>query len=69
MNAIELKAELVTREKKDGSGTYQVVLLFLTDTYPKQVWLEEAEKEIMRLSGIIKPKDNQKENQEEYLPF
>ena len=65
MNAIELKAELVTREKKDGSGTYQVILVYLTDTYKKQVWLEESEKEIMRLSG----KYNQEENQEEYMPF
>lgn len=64
MDAIELRAALETREKKDGSGTYQVVAVYLTDTYKKSVFLEESEKELIRLS--TKDKSNEKKNK---MPF
>ena len=40
---------LETREKKDKSGTYQCLVIQLTPTYEKQVFLEKAELELLKM--------------------
>jgi len=47
----ELKATLETLTKKDNSGTYQCVVIQLTPTYSKKVFLESAELELLKLSN------------------
>lgn len=49
MDAKELKATLETKISKAGKP-YEVVSVYLTDTYKKTVFLEEAEKELLRQS-------------------
>lgn len=49
MDAIELKATLETKISKAGKP-YDVVYVYLTDTYKKAVFLEEAEKELIKQS-------------------
>lgn len=47
MDAKELRATLETKMSKAGKP-YQVICIYLTDTYKKQVFLEEAEKELLK---------------------
>lgn len=53
MDAKELRATLETKISKAGKP-YEVVSVYLTDTYKKTVFLEEAEKELLRQSTSIK---------------
>lgn len=53
----EFKATLETRKKKDGSGTYQAVVIKLTDDYEKLVFLKPAEIELLKITTT---KDNKK---------
>ena len=48
-NKKELKAILETLPKKDG-GTYKCVVINLTDTCQKKVFLEPAELELLELT-------------------
>lgn len=50
MDAKKLDATLETRISKSGSP-YQVVILKLTDTYEKSVFLEKAELELLNVSS------------------
>lgn len=50
---MELKCTLETRTKKDGSN-YEVIVIKLTDKLEKLVFLENAEKEALRLSNLKK---------------
>lgn len=45
---MDIKATLETRAKKDGSGTYEVVVLKLSDKSDKLVFLSPAELELLR---------------------
>lgn len=56
-NKIDLKASLETLNKKDG-GTYKCVILYITDTCKKKIFLEDAEIELIELS--LSKKDNKK---------
>lgn len=56
----EVKATLETRQSKKGSD-YQVLVIKLTDTYEKLVFLEQAELELIKLSS----NDNKKNK----MPF
>lgn len=47
MDAKELRATLETKLSKAGKP-YQVISIYLTDTYKKQVFLEEVEKELLK---------------------
>ena len=42
---MELKATLETRKKKDGSGTYEVIVIKLSERSEKLVFLSPAEME------------------------
>lgn len=46
---MELKATLETRKKKDGSGTYDVIVIKLSDHSEKLVFLSPAEMELLKL--------------------
>ena len=46
----EYKAILETRTKKDGSGTYQVLVVKLTPEYSKDVFLEKAELALLKMA-------------------
>lgn len=46
---MELNATLETRKKKDGSGTYEVVVLKLSERSEKLVFLNPAELELLKL--------------------
>ena len=46
---MELKATLETRKKKDGSGSYEVVVIKLSDRSEKLVFLNPAEMELLKL--------------------
>lgn len=54
----EFKATLETRNKKDGSGTYQVVVIKLTNDYEKLVFLKPVEIELLKIT--TEKKDNKK---------
>ena len=45
-NSIKVNATLETRTKKDGSGTYQAIVIKLSDNIEKLVFLKEAELEL-----------------------
>lgn len=55
MDAIQFKATLETKISKAGKP-YDVLMVHLTDTYKKPVFLEEAEKELVKQS--LSKKDN-----------
>lgn len=44
-----IKATLETRDKKDGTGQYKVVVLKLSDKSEKLVFLSAAELELLEL--------------------
>lgn len=46
---MELKATLETRKKKDGSGSYEVIVIKLSDASEKLVFLQPAELELLKL--------------------
>ena len=58
---MKLDATLETRTKKDGSGTYDVVVLKLSDKSEKLIFLKPAEMELLKLSS-----ENNKKNK---MPF
>ncbi len=60
----ELKATLETLKKKDG-GTYQCVVIKLTDNCDKKVFLDPAELELLNLS-FSKDNNSKKDSK---LPF
>ena len=47
-NSIKINATLETRTKKDGSGTYQVVVIKIADNIEKLVFLNNAELELLK---------------------
>lgn len=46
---IDVKATLETRQKKDKSGSYEVVVLKLSENSEKLVFLNPAELELLKL--------------------
>lgn len=50
MDAINLEATLETRQSKEGKD-YQVVVVNLTSTYQKLVFLDRAELELLKQSS------------------
>lgn len=50
MDAINLEATLETRQSKEGKD-YQVVVINLTPTYQKLVFLDRAELELLKQSS------------------
>lgn len=51
----DLKATLETREKKDGSGTYQCIVIKLTPDYEKIVFLLKSESALVK---AVNPKSD-----------
>ena len=47
---MDLKCTLETRTSKEGKP-YEVIVIKLTETYEKLVFLDTAEKELLKLSG------------------
>lgn len=47
---MELKCSLETRTSKEGKP-YEVIVIKLTDTYEKLVFLDNAEKELIKVSN------------------
>lgn len=50
MNSIEIRATLETRVSKKTGKTYQCLVIKLTDTYEKVVFLDTAEIELIKLN-------------------
>lgn len=50
MDAIEVRATLETRVSKKSGKTYQCIVIKLTDTYEKIVFLDNAEVELIKMS-------------------
>lgn len=50
MDAIEVRATLETRVSKKSGKTYQCIVIKLTDTYEKVVFLDTAEIELIKLN-------------------
>lgn len=50
MDAIEVRAALETRVSKKTGKTYQCLVIKLTDTYEKIVFLDDAEVELIKLN-------------------
>lgn len=50
MDAIELRATLETRVSKKSGRTYPCIVIKLTDTYEKVVFLEIAEVELIKMN-------------------
>lgn len=51
---MDLKCQLVTRTSKEGKP-YEVIVIQLTDTYEKLVFLESAEKELIKMTKKEEP--------------
>lgn len=51
MDSVRVNATLETRTSKKGS-TYQVVVIKLTDTYEKLVFLDKAELELLKNKNV-----------------
>lgn len=49
MDAIELRATLETRVSKKSGKPYQCIVIKITDTYEKLVFLDTAESEIIKM--------------------
>ena len=56
-NSIKINATLETRTKKDGSGTYQVVVIKIADNIEKLVFLNNAELELLKMTNKKMPFD------------
>lgn len=54
MDAKGVKATLETRESKSGN-LYQVIVIKLTDTYEKLVFLDKAELELLKVQKPVEP--------------
>lgn len=50
MDAIEVRATLETRVSKKTGKTYQCLVIKLTDTYEKIVFLDNAEVELIKMN-------------------
>lgn len=50
MDAIEVRATLETRVSKKSGKTYQCIVIKLTDTYEKIVFLDNAEVELIKMN-------------------
>lgn len=50
MEAIEVRATLETRVSKKSGRTYQCIVIKLTDTYEKIVFLDDAEVELIKMN-------------------
>ena len=50
MDAIEVRATLETRVSKKSGKTYQCIVIKLTDTYQKIVFLDSAEVELINMN-------------------
>ena len=50
MEAIEVRATLETRVSKKSGKTYQCLVIKLTDTYEKIVFLDNAEVELIKMN-------------------
>lgn len=50
MDAIEVKATLETRISKKSGKPYQCLVIRLTDTYEKVVFLDNAEVELLKMN-------------------
>lgn len=51
MDSVRVNATLETRTSKKGS-TYQVLVIKLTDTYEKLVFLDKAEIELLKSNNV-----------------
>lgn len=51
---MDLKCQLVTRTSKEGKP-YEVIVIQLTDTYEKLVFLDSAEKELIKMTNKVEP--------------
>lgn len=51
MDSVRVNATLETRTSKKGS-TYQVLVIKLTDTYEKLVFLDKAEIELLKTKNV-----------------
>lgn len=50
MEAIEVRATLETRVSKKSGKSYQCLVIKLTDTYEKIVFLDNAEVELIKMN-------------------
>lgn len=50
MEAIEVRATLETRVSKKSGKTYQCLVIKLTDSYEKVVFLDNAEIELIKMN-------------------
>lgn len=50
---MNLKCELVEKESKNGNN-YICIEIYLTDTYKKQVFLDQSEVELLKILANIK---------------
>lgn len=50
MDAIEVRATLETRVSKKSGKPYQCIVIKLTDTYEKIVFLDNAEVELIKMN-------------------
>jgi hypothetical protein len=50
MDAIEVRATLETRVSKKSGKTYQCLVIKLTDSYEKVVFLDNAEIELIKMN-------------------
>lgn len=50
MDAIEVRATLETRVSKKTGKTYQCIVIKLTDTYERVVFLDNAEVELIKMN-------------------
>lgn len=50
MDAIEVRATLETRVSKKSGKTYQCIVIKLTDSYEKVVFLDNAEVELIKMN-------------------
>ena len=50
MDAIDVRATLETRVSKKSGKTYQCLVIKLTDTYEKVVFLDNAEVELIKMN-------------------
>ena len=56
----ELRCSLETRTSKKKGSEYQVIVIKLTDTYEKLVFLEKAEIELIKASSNLSDYDKYK---------
>ena len=50
MDSIEVRATLETRVSKKSGKTYRCIVIKLTDTYEKVVFLDNAEIELIKMN-------------------